>query len=78
MTTELKRNPHPGFKENDPYKQQENEALTDILKALKFKTKEDERVFNLLPLTDLQKEQLLFDTLPELKKYKKIFGFNKE
>jgi hypothetical protein len=66
------------FVEVDPYKLPENKALTDILKVLKFDNKGDEEVFNRLPLTDRQKEQLLFDTLPELKDFKKIFGTNKE
>jgi hypothetical protein len=67
-----------GFVEVDPYKLPENKAMTDILKVLKFDNKGDEEVFNRLPLTDRQKEQLLFDTLPELKDFKKIFGTNKE
>ena len=66
------------FVEVDPYKLPENKALTDILKVLKFNSKQDEEIFGRLPLTDRQKEELLFDTLPELKDFKKIFGSKKE
>jgi hypothetical protein len=55
----------------------ENEkAHTKILDVLKFESKYDEEVFNRLPLTDRQKEQILFDIVPELKEYKNIFGSN--
>jgi hypothetical protein len=55
----------------------ENEkAQTKILDVLKFESKYDEDVFRRLPLTDRQKEQILFDMLPELNEYKNIFGCN--
>lgn len=55
----------------------ENEkAQTKILDVLKFESKYDEDIFHRLPLTDRQKEQILFDMLPELNEYKNIFGSN--
>jgi hypothetical protein len=55
----------------------ENEkAHTKILDVLKFESKYDEDIFNRLPLTDRQKEMILFDIVPELKEYKNIFGSN--
>ena len=38
-------------------------ALTNILEVVKWELKEDEENFNLLPLSDFQKEELLFDYL---------------
>lgn len=77
MTTELKRE-STDFIEIDPYKRPEEKARTDILKVLRFNNKYDEDIFGRLPLTDRQKEEMLFDTIPELKDFKKIFGTNKD
>jgi hypothetical protein len=68
----------PDYTEVSPYELKENQAITDILKVLRFNNKYDEKIFNSLPLTDRQKEQMLFDTIPELKDFKKIFGSNKD
>jgi hypothetical protein len=86
MATELKRElaskelteELPDYTEVSPYELKENQAITDILKVLRFNNKYDEKIFNSLPLTDRQKEQMLFDTIPELKDFKKIFGSNKD
>ena len=86
MATELKReiknteltDDLQDYVEVSPYELKENQALTDILKVLRFNNKYDEKIFNNLPLTDRQKEQMLFDTLPELKDFKYIFASNKD
>lgn len=36
-------------------------AKTNILNTIKFKNKLDEEIFNLLPLSDAQKEELILD-----------------
>jgi hypothetical protein len=43
------------------------EAKTNILQLLRFKTKTDEFVFNHLPLSDAQKEELVLSVLSENK-----------
>lgn len=54
---------------NKIYNEIEAKPFTDILKLVKFPNKAEEELFNRLPLTDRQKEELLFDSIPELKEY---------
>jgi len=54
---------------NQIYNEIEAKPFTDILKLVKFPNKAEEEIFNRLPLTDRQKEELLFDSIPELKQY---------
>lgn len=54
---------------NQIYNEIEAKPFTDILKLVKFPNKAEEELFNRLPLTDRQKEELLFDSIPELKQY---------
>jgi hypothetical protein len=49
-------------------KEIKEKALTNILDIIKFELKEDEENFKMLPLSDFQKEELLFDYLKEDKK----------
>ena len=39
------------------------EPLTDILNTIKFKNKKEEEIFNRLPLSKLQKEEFLINTV---------------
>lgn len=51
------------------------EPLTDILNTIKFQNKHEEMIFNRLPLSKLQKEEFLINTVcsDEIKEqYKKI------
>jgi len=51
------------------------EPLTDILNTIKFENKHEEEIFNRLPLSKLQKEEFLINTVcsDEIKEqYKKI------
>lgn len=48
----------------------EDKPRTCILKAVTFKNKQDEDVFNRLPLTDIQKEELLMSIYFKDIKYK--------
>jgi hypothetical protein len=49
-------------------KEIKEKALTNILEIIKFELKEDEENFKMLPLSDFQKEELLFEYLKDDKK----------
>ena len=49
-------------------KEIKEKALTNILDIIKFELKEDEENFKMLPLSDFQKEELLFEYLKDDKK----------
>lgn len=57
------------MKTQEFYNEIEAKPFTDILKLVKFPNKAEEEIFHRLPLTDRQKEELLFDSIPELKEY---------
>ena len=49
-------------------------ALTNILDIVKFELKEEQENFKMLPLSDFQKEELLFDYLKDKKNYNEIYS----
>jgi len=49
-------------------------ALTNILDIVKFELKEEEENFKMLPLSDFQKEELLFDYLKDNKNYNELYS----
>jgi len=53
-------------------KEIKEKALTNILEILKWELKEDENNFNLLPLSDFQKEELIFDYLKDNPSYEEL------
>lgn len=53
-------------------KEIKEKALTNILQILKWELKEDENNFNLLPLSDFQKEELIFDYLKDNHQYEEL------
>ncbi len=53
-------------------KEIKEKALTNILEILKWELKEDENNFNLLPLSDFQKEELIFDYLKDNPEYEEL------
>ena len=53
-------------------KEIKEKALTNIFEILKWELKEDENNFNLLPLSDFQKEELIFDYLKDNDQYEEI------
>ena len=53
-------------------KEIKEKALTNILDIVKFELKEEQNNFNLLPLSDFQKEELLFDYLKDKPEYKEL------
>lgn len=40
----------------------------DYINRLKFKSKEDSEIFNMLPLSDFEKEQMIYELYPQYKK----------
>lgn len=53
-------------------KEIKEKALTNILEIVKFELKEEQDNFNLLPLSDFQKEELLFNYLKDKPEYQEL------
>lgn len=49
-------------------------ALTNILEVIKFELKEEEENFKMLPLSDFQKEELLFDYIKNEQKNNELYS----
>ena len=50
-------------------KEIKEKALTNILEIVKFELEEEAKNFKMLPLSDFQKEEVLFDYLKNQKNY---------